>query len=95
MEGKSSVCKSSLKTGKRPEKDRTQDLSGPEISKTGRDRNRGPVYGPSQICKLENRKKTDSTGLDRSFSAVLRLFPSTKHMDSEHKTSGFQAESFQ
>jgi len=42
-----SAWKSGPKTGKKPRPDRDQTALGPQICRTGKDRNRGPVFGLS------------------------------------------------
>ena len=41
-----SAWKSGPKTGKKPRPDRDQTALGPQIHRTSKDRNRGPVFGP-------------------------------------------------
>jgi len=50
-----SVLKSGHGTGKRPRPDR--DRSGPQNNRTAKDHNRGPVYGPLQIKKIQDRSR--------------------------------------
>ena len=78
-----SAWKSGPKTGKKPRPDRDQTALGPQIVRTGKDRNRGPVFGPSQFLKFEDRKKTGLTSLNWSLQpqrqAMLRSeFPLIK-----------------
>ena len=47
LPGGISAWKSGPKTGKKPRPDRDQTALGPQIHRTGKDRNRGPVFGPS------------------------------------------------
>jgi len=58
-----SACKSSLGTAKKPRLDRTWTGSGPEIPRTGKDRNRGPVFSLSLLRNFEDRLKPVLTGL--------------------------------
>ena len=62
-EGGDSACKSSLGTAKKPRLDRTWTGSGPEIPRTGKDRNRGPVFSLSLLRNFEDRLKPVLTGL--------------------------------
>ena len=54
----SSVWKSGHETGKKTTTRPDLNWSRPEISKTDEDRDRGPVYGPSQFKICEDRWKT-------------------------------------
>jgi len=58
-----SAWKSGPKTAKKPRPDRDQTTWDRKFVGTGKDRNRGPVFGPSQILNFEDREKT---GLNRS-----------------------------
>jgi len=49
-----SACKSSLGTAKKLGLDQTWTGSGPEIPRTGKDRNRGPVFGLSLFRNFED-----------------------------------------
>jgi len=58
-----SACKSSLGTAKKPRLDQTWTGSGPEIPRTGKDRNHGPVFGLSLLRNFEDQLKPVLTGL--------------------------------
>ena len=58
LTGYFSVWKSGHETGKKPTTGPDLNRSRPEISKTDEDRDRGPVYGPSQFKICEDRRKT-------------------------------------
>ena len=58
-----SAWRSSLKTTKRLGLDRTKTGLGPEIPRTGKDRNRGPVFGPSPTRNFKDRQRPVLTGL--------------------------------
>ena len=53
-----SAWKFGPKTGKKPRPNRDQTTWDRKFSGTGKDRNRGPVFGPSQFSKFEDREKT-------------------------------------
>jgi len=59
----SSACKSSLGTAKKLGLDRTWTGSGPEIPRTGKDRNHGLVFGLSLFRNFEDRLKLVLTSL--------------------------------
>ena len=69
-----SACKSSLGTAKKLRLDRTWTGSGPEIPRTGKDRNRGPVFGLSLLGNFEDQLKPVLTGL-HSLKGEFRPFP--------------------
>jgi len=45
------------------------DRPGPEIPRTVKDRNRGPVFGLSGFWKFQDREKTGLTGLNQSLQS--------------------------
>jgi len=61
-----SAWKSSPKTVKKPRPDWDQTTWDHKILRTGKDRNRGPVFSPSQFLKFEDREKTGLISLNWS-----------------------------
>jgi len=68
----SSAWKSGPKTGKKPRPDRDQTVWDRKFAGTGKDRNRGPVFGPSRFWKFEDRAKTGLTSLNRSLQPQMQ-----------------------
>jgi hypothetical protein len=69
--------------------------SRPEIIRTDRDRNHGPVFGPSSFWKIKDRAKTGLSSLNRSFgsfqpqtSESLNIF-SLLFLPRKHLETGF------
>jgi len=72
-----SAWKSSLKTGKKPRPDRDQTTWDRNFAGTGKDRNRGPVFGLSGFLKFRDREKTGLTGLNQSLQPQTKVSIST------------------
>ena len=77
-----SAWKSSPKTAKKNRTGPDPDWSRPQIIRTGKDRNRGLVFGLSQIWKFQDQEKTSLTSLNQSLHPRIALEVKPRYVQS-------------